>query len=334
MMQTADYTHLVAVAGSGERVIGLMDNQALKTITAVDINIESLYLLQLKLESLTYMETNQYLKFIGHYDSGKEVRRRGFDIIKGRLSPECREYWEDRIHLIEKGILNAGHFENFLQRVRPLLYVILGKNFILRCKQLKKYRWIGPRWKIVSWFFTRQWVYRICGNQDSAFISDGAAVSNIPTALTKLINSGKASASFIFHLIFNGHLRHMKECDLPPSLQEKILFNIRERLINNKLMVNYHQADILEYVGNSKNNPAERTFYSLSDILSFEDHNYLQKLIESCLQTSGSQIIFRSFLKNRLTYEQVQHLIEAHRNVKMLDAQESSGMYQVIAISS
>lgn len=334
LMQENNFSHIVAVAGSGERVLALMDHESLSDIVAVDLNNDAIHLLQLKICMLINSEADEYLKFIGHLETEKDHRVNRFEKIKGQLSVACREYWEQRIHLIEKGILNAGHFEIFLKKVRPLLNVFLGKDFMKRSSQEKKSKWIAFKWKIVSWFFSRRWVYLLMGNKDMAFISKDASVKQIPSVLTKQINEGSASASFITHLIFNGHLRDMKQSDLPLSLQEKHLNTIRERLKTGQLVIKYHESDLLEHVRRTENVSGERTFYSVSDILSFEDHEYLDKLINSCLKSPGDQVIFRSFLRNRLSPLELQQLTASYHEVKILDAKDSTGMYQVIAIES
>jgi len=328
------FTDLVAVAGSGERVLALMDNPSIKRIVAVDINKEALHLLQLKICMLTNLSVPEYLKFIGHRDTGNDHRKNWFAKVKLQLTDECRNYWEQRIHIIEKGILNSGHFEIFLEKTRPLLNLFLGKDFLKRCSQETKSATLTAKWKIVSWVFSWRWVYKLMGNKDMAFTSNDASVKQIPAALTRLINEGKASSSFITHLIFKGHLREMKESDLPPSLQELILTTIRERLIKNQLTVKYHEADLLEYVYRTENLKGDNIIYSVSDILSFEDHSYLKKLIKSCLKNPGCQIIIRSFLRNRLDQKQLQRLSATYKEVNILDANETTGMYQVVGIKS
>jgi len=48
LLQNSGCRHAVAIAGSGERVIALMDHESCKKITAVDFNKDALFLLQLK----------------------------------------------------------------------------------------------------------------------------------------------------------------------------------------------------------------------------------------------------------------------------------------------
>ena len=45
-------SRVIAVAGSGERVLALMDNPSVDLLVAVDISREALFLLQLKIAAL------------------------------------------------------------------------------------------------------------------------------------------------------------------------------------------------------------------------------------------------------------------------------------------
>ena len=99
----SDADLLVAVAGSGERMIALMDNQRCKEFHAVDVNREALFLLQLKLAALETLTVGEYLQFIGHQENRAIARKFWFDMRKDQLQEECKAYWEQHIKFIEQG---------------------------------------------------------------------------------------------------------------------------------------------------------------------------------------------------------------------------------------
>lgn len=336
LLEQADYPVVVTVAGSGERVVALMDNESVKLILAVDLNEEALFLLELKIIMLSNSNPENYLKFIGHGIGANSFRKNCFKQIESQLTPACRIYWQQRIRVIEKGILNAGHFEIFLGKIRPLLLFFLGKNFLRLLYsqgfQLSSFQQV--KWKISTWLFSQKWVYQLFGNKDTAFTGKGAAIEHIPAALDKLIKNGRAASSFITHLIFKGHLKDMDKRELPPSLQKNVLKRIKERLINKELHIEYHQGDLLDFISRH-NNPVDMpVFYSASDILSFEDHAYVGELIKSSLKNTGNIVVVRSFLRNRLSAEQLKKLSKGYGFTEQFDQQESSGMYQVAAIKN
>ena len=326
------YPVVIAVAGSGERVIALMDNPHVEKIMAIDINKEALYLLELKINILQQSTPEDYLKFIGHFNAHPSFRALYFTKIKQCLSADCRKYWEGEKNKIENGIVNSGHFEKFLKRVRPLLNIFPGKRFhhlLFQPGALPFFTRLT--WKIVSWFFSKQWVYALLGNKDIAFTGPGAAIGRVTEALNKLIQQGKMHTSYIPHLIFKGHLRDMEEKHLPPSLQTKVLARIKERLNSGEIIVTYHLDDLLHFTKNNKQE--KQAFYSASDILSFEDHSYLRDLIYTGVSNKGNCLVARSFLRNRLTEPQLKNITNGYRSA-FHDESESSGMYQVISINN
>src|SRR5690349_17889002 len=82
LLQVSAATTVVAVAGSGERVIALLDQDMCKEVHAVDINQEALFLLELKLTALKALPVEDYLGFCGHAIVGNGRRATWFDHFK------------------------------------------------------------------------------------------------------------------------------------------------------------------------------------------------------------------------------------------------------------
>lgn len=325
---------LVVVVGSGERVIALMDNPNLFELNLVDINLEAIYLFQLKIQALQILEVPDYLKFIGHYEAEKEFRSSCYLKIKNKLPDDCSAYWSQRLSTIENGILYAGHFERFLERIRPLLLIFLGKGFlkIFAGKPLEKFSFTALRWEALSWFFSMKWVYRLLGNKDAAFIGNRSVVGYIPKTIAKNIYQGTADSNFMMHLIFKGHLRDMNMKHLPESLQENILIEVKNKLLNKKLKINYIHGDLLESAKQMSLGHRGDRFYSCSDILSFQNSDYVFMLLNAISKGEENLVVFRSFLANRLTEKDAHSIQEKYGDVYMADDLESTGMYQVCAV--
>lgn len=125
---------LYAIAGSGERVIALMDCPALGMVHLIDNNWDALYLCELKITALAHLNIEDYRSFVG-FEPPSEQRWTQFEALKPRLSEGCQHFWALRKNDIEIGICNCGHFEQFLQRANPTLLFFLEKVFIsaFRC---------------------------------------------------------------------------------------------------------------------------------------------------------------------------------------------------------
>src|SRR5687768_17511956 len=90
LLRSANAATVVAVCGSGERVIALLDEESCSEYHIVDVNPEALFLLEFKLKALENLYVQEYLEFIGHYKVTKEKRIDCFERIIELLSPACR----------------------------------------------------------------------------------------------------------------------------------------------------------------------------------------------------------------------------------------------------
>jgi len=334
---------LYAIAGSGERVIALMDCPSLESAHFIDNNWDALYLCELKMAALDWLSVDDYLSFIG-FSSYPGRRYDLFEALKHSLSEPCRSFWETRKKEIEMGICHCGHFEQFLHRAHPVFRFFLGKGFY-QCFWAKKADWQGfptLRWGIVKALFSYRWTYRLFGMKDTAFISSDSDLQLIPDALQQSLDEDGVAQSALFHLVFNGNLRRMPEENLPPSFQKEVLQRIKNALSEGRLKVHYHFGDVLEVLQETNLQQDQTAFFSLSDILSFVSLDYQQKLIRliAAAGSGGDSIVFRAFVRNRLTEQQVNDLhadllsIKAQFGaLKDLTAEEQSHFYQVFQIN-
>lgn len=334
MMAQRPFNDLCCIVGSGERVISLMDQEGLQNVYAVDNNPEALFLLELKLMALKNLSVEAYLAFIG-LDNTKDKNRLGvFNSFKITLSIECRHYWEKHLKTIGRGILHCGHFERFLGRIRPLLGFTLGNGFY-DCfkKPLSECdRFPHRRWQWLRTLFTQRWVYIFMGNRDTAFIAGDASRKCIPDALQQTLQQGKVNGSFMFHLIFKGILDAMPPGQWPPSLQPQILKRIKSRLESDQLNIHYKCGDLLS-LWQRLSLELDSCFFSLSDLLSFVNFDYIKSffLLANQSQESRHCFVLRSFLRNDLKEEEWQWLDNYFTNISDLSDSERTGMYKIYA---
>jgi S-adenosylmethionine-diacylglycerol 3-amino-3-carboxypropyl transferase len=326
---------LCVIAGSGERVLALLDHPNLEHVHLIDNNHEALLLCELKLVALRQLSVEEYLAFIGFGPPDKD-RWTQFQAIKAYISKDCREYWETRKVSILAGICNCGHFEQFLRRANPMLRFFLGRQFY-QCFTSKKAAWQhfpSFRWSIVKALFSHRWAYRIFGMKDPAFISRDAALRSIPDALQESMDKDKANESCLFHLIFKGDLKDMPENNLPPSFQKDVLNHVKTALMGEKLKVYFHCNDLLAVISGLEFEPDKNVFFSFSDVLSFADMEYLKHVFRRIMEykSVSNTLIFRSFVRNRLSAFDLQNLQEEFGAVSDLSTEERTHFYQVFQI--
>lgn len=336
VMNESAIQQLFVIAGSGERVIALLDHPSLEIVHIIDINPFALYLTELKLTALKNLAVEEYLAFIGFMDEKENNRWQHFMRIRAQLSQPCQDYWTSQRVLIQHGICRCGHFEKFLDRIRPLIKAMLGEKLYSELANGREGN--NPvfrlRWALLKFIFSVKISYRLFGMRDPAFVSKGAYVKLIPAALQKTLDDKLAINSCLFQLVFKGHLRDMSEIELPPSFQRTNLGKIKKRLDQDDLKIQYHRSDILDCFQHFGFQEQKARFYSLSDILSSVDYSYLLELITLIQNLPGgiSKVVFRSFIKNRLEESEIGDLRYTLGNVLDLSNCERTKLYQVVKV--
>ena len=331
-LRQAGSSRLVCIAGSGERVIGLLDSSELREVVIIDSNPEALWLTNLKLTALQQLSPADYLAFIG---GGTTVVAEQYAHLRAQLLPPCRQYWDERPDVLQGGIINAGAFEQFLARIRPLLRMWLGSRFLDSLQPGSPLPFPRYRWQLLSALFAQRWVYRLFRNSDPAFVGPGAQLGLIPAALNASIAAGDAYASFMTHLIFRGRLDRMLPADLPPSMDVAVLERVQQRLRSAELHISYIAGDWADSC--RQLDDSATTFYSASDLLSFVDFDYLTHFIADVgRRQSAAVVVVRAFLRNRPEDAQLQALQHSQPMLTVTDLsqEESSGMYQVFVLQT
>jgi S-adenosylmethionine:diacylglycerol 3-amino-3-carboxypropyl transferase len=334
LLESTGIQNSVVVCGSGERVIAMMALPALQELAVVDLNPEALWLLQLKLAALATYPPQDYLRFVGFRMELPWRRIRMYGELRENLSEPTRAYWDARLVLVGRGVLIAGHYEQFLEKIRPWLAMMLGKGIaeVLEGKVRMTALLHRMAWSCLKWSFARRWTYRLAGLSDPAFVSPDAAVAVIPEVMDRLVKEGNAGRSFMSHLVLRGRLDGMNPRDLPPSLDEGVLGQVHARLNAGSVNIRFHCMDLATYLELFRGASPGSLFCSASDILSFEDMGYLEKLSRSALRMPGDMLVVRSFLRRRMTLGDIQ--VVAGREIAVEDhsLEESTGMYQVFAL--
>ena len=336
ILNSGFYEDLFCVSGSGERLIALLDHQSLKRVHVIDNNREALYLTQLKLAALQTCSVEAYLDFIG-LSGSKLDRIELFEKIKFRLNEDCIQFWQKNLKYIRKGILHMGHFEKFLSNFRPFLKIYLGSSFY-QCFSTPINECISfphKRWSLIRWFFSQRWVYLLAGNKDVAFISKDGQQKLIPEALQQALRDDSVSQNCLFHLIFNGNLNMMPEKQMPPSFQYEVLTQVKELLQEGRIKIKYYNQDVLAFGKRFDFNQCGNSFFSFSDILSFDNLEYIKKLFKTIKDksVSSSVLILRAFIRNRMSENQIRELKNEFGPVKDLSHLENTKMYQVCEIN-
>lgn len=338
IMDSHHYPNLIAVCGSGERVISLLLHEDLKEAYVCDVSIEALFLLELKLVALSKLSVHQYLEFIG-YTNNNSGKENTYEEIKEYLSANCRVYWNENLDNINHGLLNIGHLELFLSRARKTLKYALGSQFYDALKSKDRaLSWCSRlRWTIIKKCFSQRWVYALLGLRDKAFLDANARLSIIPDAIQKSIDTQNLAQSCLAHLIFFGHFEYMDQNHLPPSLKISFLNKLKLKLTNQEIDIQYHHKDCMDLLKDKAPFINKNTFLSVSDLLSFEDFEYIESMIDYlCKNTNhfGFTVVLRSFIKNRINDSERKVLTNKKLLLSEISTLDKTNMYQLIQMDN
>lgn len=309
----------VVVAGSGERLIALLDAPHLDRVVVVDSNPHALRLAQAKIAALRLLEVDEYLALLGHREATVAERRGWWQRVQAAEPMDGPD--------VSAGLLHVGALERWFARLRPWLHVWLGRSFT---------RWTNEglsaslaatfprrRFAVLMWLFSRRPAYQWTGNRDPAFVDSEADHGRIAGAFRDGLRNGTLGANPMAHLVFAGHLRGMEPEAMPFSLQPRVIAGVKERL--SSLPLEFVVADLADTANDLRlpwGGRREAVFSSLSDLASFLCRETCARIVARATSAPGSTAVVRSFLRNRLPPRAAARNLSAHERTGMYDVHE------------
>ena len=108
---------VLSITSGGDNSLALSSFSS-KRLISIDVNIHQNYLLELKLLSIKELEYDEVIKFFGILYSNERIKY--YNSIKEKLSNGSLNFWNNNLHLIKKGIIHIGKFENYF-RIFPVV---------------------------------------------------------------------------------------------------------------------------------------------------------------------------------------------------------------------
>jgi len=123
---------LLCIASGGDLPLNILALQDLD-ILAVDKSPDQIKLCRIKQIAATLLDPIKAASFIGYMNIPHQERRRIFrQNIRKSLSEEDCLFWEKYSYAIQKGVINAGKFEQYLRIVSDIVCSIIGKKDLYR----------------------------------------------------------------------------------------------------------------------------------------------------------------------------------------------------------
>ncbi len=159
---SSDSTVFTITSGGCNALAFLLDDPM--EVIALDLNPHQNFLLHLKIAAFRTLDYSRLLQFMGVRSCADRLAM--YATLRGQLPADARGYWDTKAKEIKKGILHSGRFERYMQMLRRVLTVLIGKEKIEGIfertgaqERTAYYRdhWMTLRWKLfLSLFLSRR----------------------------------------------------------------------------------------------------------------------------------------------------------------------------------
>ena len=157
---------VVVVSSGGCTALSLLGTGAAE-VHAVDVNRSQNHLVELKAAAVRELSRGEAIGFMGGSSMIGIARVSIYKELRPRLTDAARVYWDRRLELVERGILDAGVSERFISLVCWLVsHVVHSTDLVgrmLACRSLDEQRdlfdreWNTRRWRWVFAALLNRW---------------------------------------------------------------------------------------------------------------------------------------------------------------------------------
>lgn len=298
---------ILSLASAGEVPLALMALRDSISVKAVDISESQVKLCRLKIATALHLEFPLNGQFLGYATLHKKKRTEIYQqLIRPKLSSEDALFWDLNIRFIEKGIINAGRFEQYIRKMRFVANLIIGRNNLhklIECKtldeQINVFNTNIATRKSLRLLFKIAFhpsVYKKRGLQEQALIHAGKTTGErFYSRFRDFCTSGLASHNYFLQYFLTGSC--IKNEAFPEYLQPEN----KSRLISNLERFELETISIQNAIREKGEGYYNRFHLSnIGDWLSDEQFLELKALLKAkCI--SDTRICYRFLQKNHFS---------------------------------
>jgi S-adenosylmethionine-diacylglycerol 3-amino-3-carboxypropyl transferase len=280
--------HYISIASGGENSFSILSQGG--QVTAVDLSLPQLSVTDLKRASYLALDYEAFLAFLGVHEAPAGGRLRQYERLKEDLSGEHRQWLDQNLSLVERGIIHCGRFESYFKlfrtRVLPLTH---GKRTVeaLLCGNPDKTergrfcakRWNTRRYRLLFHFFFSRFIMGRLGRDTSFFkYVEGSVAERIMERVNVGLTEVDGPQNPYLQYILTGNFGNA----LPHALRKENFAAIKAnigglRLIRSPLE---EAIDALE--------PESAAGFNLSDIFEYMPVEHMSELYERLLSKAAS----------------------------------------------
>lgn len=275
---------VLSICSAGDNSFSLLSKSP-KLVVAVDINLPQLYLTELKKWAFKLLSYEDFLRFLGFEECKDRVSY--YYEIKDLMSNEAVEFWDNRLEIIESGVIFSGKFERYFNKFRKIVLPLVHSKkrihslFEEKSKDQQElfYRkkWNNWRWRLFFKLFFSKTIMGKFG-RDPKFLSE-VKVNVSQYILTKAkmhLSNVQCQKNYLLHFImkgdFGGNLPHYARRE-----NFEIIKNNIERL---KLHHGVVEGAFKEYGNFSK--------FNLSNIFEYMSDDIFKEVTDKLVENGSS----------------------------------------------
>ncbi len=296
-LSAKESSRIFSIASAGDNSFSLLVTNP-EIVVAADISKVQLQLVQLKKVAYQYLSYEELLGFLGFIHSVNRIET--FNTIKAFLDEECRDYFQNNIALIEKGIIHQGKFEKYLsffaKKILPWIHTWKRINTLMEEKSAEEQKlfyekyWNTWRWRLLFKIFFSKYVMGKYG-RDPQFMKEVS--SNVgETIFKQTANHFKSTAAqnnMILHYCLKGNFEKL----LPHYVRPENYATIKANL--HKLHIKHGYAEDIALAYNNFN------AMNLSNIFEYMGKETFKNVSAKILSASskGARLVYWNLMVQR-----------------------------------
>ena len=283
--------NILSIASAGENALSMLIKNPNK-VYAIDLNANQIACSEFKIVCYKYLEYQECMELIGVFDSKNRLEI--YKKIENNLSDKTREYLNENLDIVEKGIINAGKFENYFnifgQKVLPLIHSKKTRQELLT-KKTKEERYDFYNNLLFRIFFSRTIMGKL--GRDKAFFRyvNVNVAEHILERTKYAITELDTSENSYLHYIINGKYDEALPVAYRKENFEKIKQNIDKIVLLSETVETFIEREDVDYISK----------YNLSDIFEYMSDEQMCGIFEKIFTKSGpgSRVAYWNMLADK-----------------------------------
>jgi S-adenosylmethionine-diacylglycerol 3-amino-3-carboxypropyl transferase len=293
---------VVSIASGGDNTFALI-LEGPRSLTAVDWNPAQVHLVELKMRAIEHLEYEDFIGFIGARPS--RDREDLYRVIREGLSDAARAYWDENMHLVGRGIIHCGKFENYFRifrsRVLPLVHNRKTVRRLLAASSLEGQRefyertWNSGRWRMLFRIFFGKFLLGHLGRDPSFFryVTLDKVADTLLRRTRHALTEIPIRDNHFIEYILTGNYARLDEA--PPWLRPANFATLKRNVGRLKLV----QAGLEEYLRSLPAGAVSK--FNLSDIFEYMSERDVESSLQEISRVSapGAKVAFWTVFVSR-----------------------------------